>query len=456
MSANQTAITVVSHNVANAATEGYSRQRAVLTEGMPQILPFGVVGTGVRVDDVERVRDQLLDLGFRDERSWASYWERRGNLLYEIQSLHGDLNGPGLAGSLDNFWNAWADLSNDPGSSTAKTLVRQSAGDVIDHLHRMSGGLDRLRVTTDQRMRQDVDQLNQLASTVAKINHQIVAAEAGGFTAGDLRDQRDLAIDQMSKLANTQVIYRSDGTVAVNVDGINVVDGADAVPVSVSSAGGVWSLVNANGAAIRATGGTIGANLVVLNTDVPATRTELDTIARELASAVNAVHTTGMNQAGTTNILFFDDQGGVPANVTAANIALSADVLADVNAIVAGTPATDPVSGLPVYGAARNDVALALSGLRTAANPAFGGRSIGDGYAAHVGKLGSALRAAQDAATVHGSLASESDIRRSSVSGVNIDEEMVALIKYQNAYAAAARLVTAADEMLQTLLDMKR
>jgi flagellar hook-associated protein 1 FlgK len=456
MSANQTAMSVVSHNVANAATEGYSRQRAVLTPGVPQVLPFGVVGTGVRVDDVERVRDQLLDMGFRDEMSWATYWERRGNLLYEIQSLHGDLNGPGLATSLDNFFNAWSDLANDPSSITAKRLVRQSANDVIDHLRRLNGGLDQLRVTTDERMRQDVVQLNQLATTVAQINHHIVAAEAGGYTAGDLRDQRDTAIDQMSKLANTQVVYRSDGTVSVNVDGVNVVDGADAVQLSVSSVGGVWSLVNANGVAVRATGGSIGANLVVLNTDIQTARGELDSIARELASAVNGIHTTGMNAAGTTNILFFDDQGGVPANVTAANIALSADVAADVNAIVAGTPATDPVSGLPVYGAARNDVALALSGLRSAANPAFGGRSISDGYAAQVGRIGAALRAAEDAATVHASLASESDVRRLSVSGVNIDEEMVSLIKYQNAYAAAAKLVTAADEMLQTLLDMKR
>jgi len=455
MQASQTAVAVVSHNVANAATEGYSRQRVQLTPGTPQYLPFGVVGTGVRVTDVERVRDALLDLGFRAETASAAFHERRGDLLGQIEALHGNITNAALPTALDRFWNAWSDLANDPSSRTAHTLVQQAGRNVVDQLRRLSGGLDRLAATTVQDMGQDVLQLNALAQEVAALNTRILAAEAGGHTAGDHRDARDLAIDKMARLADIQVVDRPDGTVAINVDGINLVDGGDSSDVVLSAAGGTWSVVSAGGANIRVREGRIGAGLSVLNTDIAAARSGLDTFARELAIAVNTAHATGMNAAGQTNVLFFDDLGN-PATITAATLSLSAAVTADPMAIAAGSPATDPVSGLPVYGAARNDVALLVAGLRNAPTAAYGGRSLSDGYLAEVGRIGTDVRTALDKAHVHGSLAAGVDTRRLSVSGVSIDEEMVALIKFQNAYAAAARLVTAADEMMQTILEMKR
>lgn len=455
MSANQAAIAVVSHNVANAATEGHSRQRAIMEEGPPQYLPEGVFGTGVRIADVERVRDRLLDIGFRDETSNSGYWDRRGALLGEIEALLGPVGSSPMPAALDRFWNAWADLANDPSSGTARGLVRDAGQGIIDEFKRLTSGLDRASATADARLRGEVSRLNQLSSEIAKENARIVAAEAGGRTAGDLRDARDRAIDAMAQLADIQVIERADGTVAVNIGGVNVVDGGEAKALQVNTAGGTWSLTTASGNTVTVRGGSMGGALGVLNTEIPSIRADLDTLARELVTAVNTVHRTGMNAAGQTDVLFFDDTGNV-ANVTAATLSLSAAVAGNPVAIAAGTPATDPVSGLPVYGAGRNDVALALSGLRTAPIAAYGGRSLGEGHAARVADLGALVRSAEEAAEVHTSLANEADIRRMSVSGVSIDEEMVSLIKFQNAYSAAARVVTTVDEMLQTLLDMKR
>jgi len=106
--------------------------------------------------------------------------------------------------------------------------------------------------------------------------------------------------------------------------------------------------------------------------------------------------------------------------------------------------------------AGRNDIAIALAGLRDAPVASLGNRSIASAYAAAVGPVGGDVRAAADSADTHQVLASQADVRRSSVSGVSVDEELVQLIRFQNAYSAAARIVTAADEMLQTILDMKR
>lgn len=456
MSANQTAIDVVSHNVANAATDGYSRQRAELVASTPQITPNGIIGRGVEINDIARLRDSLLDVSFRSETSGAGYWERRGMLLGQVEALHGDLGSPGLSSALDQFWTSWSDLANDPTNSGARTLVRQAADDVIAQFQRLSNGLDQIQGTADLRLRADVDQVNQLTASIASLNKRIVAAEAGGYTAGDLRDARDLAIDQLSQLASVQVVQRNNGSVGVSVNGISVVDGEFSANLVVDTSGGAFSVRSSNGSVIANPGGAIGATIGVLNTDIAQARTELDTIARELAIAVNAVHQTGMNAAGQTNVLFFDDMGGNPAGITARNLSLSAAVVADSDAIAAGTPAIDPITSNPVYGAGRNDVALALSQLRDTPNAALQNLSLGGAYAASAGRVGRSLRTAMDNEAVHTTLAGQADMTRSSVSGVNIDEEMVNLIRFQNAYAAAARLVTTADEMMQTILDMKR
>jgi flagellar hook-associated protein 1 FlgK len=299
-------------------------------------------------------------------------------------------------------------------------------------------------------------QVNRLSSQIASLNERIVAAEAGGATAGDLRDARDLAIDQLSQFAHVQVVERSNGGVGVSINGINVADADLSTPLVLDTTGGVYGIATAAGTVVRSLGGALGATINVLNVDIPQARTELDAIARELAIAVNTVHQTGMNAAGQTNVLFFDDQGGTPANVTARNIALSSAVAADANAIAAGTPATDPISGLPVYGSGRNDVAQQLSQLRETPIAVLGNLSVGGAYAASVSRIGNGVRSAADNEAVHTTLAGSADTARSSVSGVNIDEEMVNLIRFQNAYQAAARLVSTADEMLQTILDMKR
>lgn len=454
LSSHQAAIGVISHNLANATTEGYSRQRAELVPGTPLMTPNGGIGTGVRVDDISRLRDTLLDRSFRSETSGASYWGRRSALLGEIQSLHGNIGDPGLNEALDAFWNAWSDLADHPSDSTSRAVVRQAGDGIVRQLHRLDAGIEATATTATLRLQQEAAEIDRLASEIASLNGSIVAAEAGGNTAGDLRDRRDLAVDQLAQLAAIQVVDRMNGGIAVNISGITIVDGADATGVQVDAGGGTWTLRSTRGAAITPAGGSIGATLDVLNDDLPAARAELDAWTRALVGTVNDLHRTGMNGAGETDIAFFDDNGDI-STVTASSIRLSAEVAADANAIAAGTPATDG-GGDPVYGPGRNDVALALAGIREAAIPALGGRTFSAAYAATVGAVGGEIRAADDAAQTHETIAAQADIRRSSVSGVSTDEELVQLIRFQNAYSAAARVVTAADEMLQTILDMKR
>ena len=452
---HQTAISVISHNIANAETDGYSRQRAEIAPGMPVPIPEGMLGTGVQVRDVSRLRDGLLDIGYRQSNSKAGYWQRRAAVLSQVEALHGDPV-TGLSSELDAFWDAWGDLANDPSNPAVRVILRKTGQAVVDQFHRLAGGIDRIEDTTGAQLKQDVTELNRIARDIAQLNTRIASAESTGNTAADLRDERDLAIDRLSTLAGVQVTERPDHTVGIQLGGVTLVDGDHAATIRVVTAGGGWALENANGTPVGPAGGEVGASLELLTVDLPQAMNALDDLARAFAQDVNAVHAGGTNPLGQTGVLFFDDAGGNPSAVTAWSLSLSADVTADAQSIASGTGIIDPLSGLPVWAPGNNDIALSIAGLRTAGSASFGGQSINDAFADEVARVGSELREAQDGSSIHEALAAQADQQRMSVSGVNTDEELIQLIRFQNAYSAAARVVTAADEMLQTILDMKR
>jgi flagellar hook-associated protein 1 len=454
LAASQAAINTTSHNIANAQTEGYSRKRVDIRANTPQMMPYGSVGRGVVINDITRARDVLLDGTYRTQASDASEYGRRSELLSQIEGLYATGAAGDLAATLDSFWSSWSDLASQPMNDAARMTVRQAGEHLTNQLQRISTGLDQITAGADLRMRQDVGQLNQYASEVASLNRQIVADESGGKTAADLRDQRDRAIDAISALADVQVYERQDGSVAVIAGDATIVDGAASLALRVDTTGGTYSLETARGTSVGAPGGLIGAAMTVLNRDIPQAQAELDNMARALVTDVNAIHETGMNAAGDTGIAFFDDLGDV-STVTARTLTLSAAVRADHGAIAAGT-GVDDGTGTLIYAAGRNDLALAIAGRRDAGSATLGGATVGDYYTSSVTRVGSDVRAARDGAAISETLASQADTRRMSVSGVSIDEELVNLIQFQNAYSAAARVITAVDEMFETVIGMMR
>jgi flagellar hook-associated protein 1 FlgK len=455
LTANQAAINTTAHNIANAETPGFTRKRVDLTPGAPVHMPYGALGTGVYVNDIGQVRDRLLDVAFRRQSADASDYERRGQLLAQIEDLYGGVSGTGLSTALDSFWGAWGDLATNPLNDSARMVARQSGQQVAGQLQRIGGGLDQLSANTDLRLRQEIAEINKHAAAVARLNEQIVAAEATGQTAGDLRDARDRAVDAIAKLGTVQVFERADHAITVVAGDATIVDGNNSQTLVLDTTGGTYRIRSERGSAVNPAGGSLGAAITVLNTDIPAARAELDAIARAVVGEVNAVHATGTNPLGQTGVNFFDDFGDINT-VTAANIRVSAAVSADPRAIAAGAGVLDPNSGNVVYAAGANDVAMGLAGLRTANVASLGNSSIAGFYASAVTRVGSDVRAAADGAQIHATLASQADVRRISVSGVSIDEELTQLIRFQNAYAAAARVITAADELFESVIGMMR
>lgn len=441
LSASQAGINVTSNNIANAGNAGYSRQRLALTPGPAQNFGNVVYGTGVRVADVTRVRDSYLDASFRSESSSASRDETRSGMLARIEGMLAEPADDALADTLDRFFSSFSELAADPTSNTARTLVLEQSRQVSTQFDRLANGLDGLRQESEGRLTSAVGRVNALLDNIATLNRRVVADEAAGETAGDVRDQRDRMIDELATLADVDVIERENGSVGVLLDGVAIVDGAQSAELEIRVGGGAIEVARVGVAnAIPSVGGTISGLLDVVNRDLPDVRTRLDDLASSFVQEVNAIHSTGTNAAGATGLDLFD-----PAGLAADTIALAITDPADV---AAGT-----ADGAGDYRAGENDVARDIAALRDASLAGIGVRA-GDFFTSLVSDVGSAVRFTRDSSEVHRTMAEQADTRRQEVSGVSTDEELIALIQYQSAYGAAARVISTADEMLQTLISI--
>lgn len=407
ISAHQTAVQVTSQNISNAHTEGYSRQRANLVAGIPTRTANGLLGSGVRVQDVNRMRDSLLDTTFRREHGNAAGFGVRSELLGQVEEIFGELSDSGLSGTIDAFWSSWGDLANNPSNGSVRGLVKQNAQQVVFALNNYSARLDTLRSNVNDRIDRTAEEFNVLARQVADINRQVVLAEASGRSAPDLRDRRDTVLDQMSKLAQIQVVERSDRTMAVFVGTTTMVDGGEARTLALDP--GTQKL-RIGTIAPNDIGGSLGALLDLRDGEIPNVRGRLDQFAEGLVQAVNSRHLPATGRA------FFD-----PARTTAGNIALSPDI--DDPAYIGTVP------GSP----GDNSIALEVATLREVVVPFAGGasKSLGAFYSDLVADIGLRLNSANRSVTVYETLVSQADTRRAATSGVSTDEELMQLMRHQ-------------------------
>lgn len=461
--AQQIAMDTASQNIANASVPGYSRQRVDMVPNTPDLTPWGNIGTGVVVSDVSRVRDTLLDSTYRTQNAQGQGYQTKNDLLTQISNVFGEPSNTGLSATLDQFWSSWSDLANSPTSTAAKSVVQQRGAQVASTLNRFSSSLDDIANTTRGQIQQNVADINRYSSQIAALNVQIVTAEAGGKSAPDLRDQRDNAIDALSKIVPVRTVETQSGSVSVYINNDALVGDATARQLQVKNLTGPLTInIVGSSTNLAGPGGSLGASLDAVNTDIPAARQQLDALASQIVSTVNSVHEQGWTAAGDaagganwdptagptgSRIDFFD-----PTKTTAATISLSSDVASSSSYVAAGNVQN---------GTGNNAIAQQIAGLSTNATTiakygAPGQTSFGEYYRDFVTRLGVATSDSESSATVYKTLARNTDSQRQSVSGVSTDDELIALTQRQQAYAAAAKVITTASDMGQTLLDMVR
>jgi len=440
MFAQQRAMSVTAHNVANAQTPGYSRQRLELTAAAPLLTPIGPMGRGVTEVAIQRVRNTFFDSRYRSESGLLGNSATMGEFLGQVEAAINEPSADGLAASLDGLFGSFANLANNPTSTASRSLVQQAGRRFVQQLKQLDTTVHQVADGALAQMREQVGQVNDLARQIGALNELILSSAGPNGSAPDLQDQRDVLVDQLSSMIGVRVLDRANGTIALAAGDTILVDGANAQSLAVNPlAGGGFGLATVGGGPLDPKSGSLSALSELTTTTLPGIQAQLDALARALVTTVNAIHRSGYTLNGATNTDFFD-----PAGVTAQTIALAPGILAS----------GDGVAAAGIAASGDGTVAQQLAALATTGVAALSGKSFRDYYIDLAGVVGSSVSSTAQDASAHQTMLDQADTLRSSVSGVSVDEEMVALISQQQAYTAAARIVNVANEMMNSVLQL--
>lgn len=224
--AHQQYLDVTGHNIANANVEGYSRQRLNLNAGL-DIYGMGypgAVGTGVRVEQLERVRDTLLDRDFRRQQAELQHNQTRLDYLTRLENIYGDLGDTGLQASADRFFDAWQEAAQRPEDLSLRQVLLQRGQDLAEQVQQMDADALQLQQQAQRDLQQTVTRVNAMAEELAALNIEVSKRSGAGETPADLLDQRDRLLDELSQYARIQVRENDLGAVQVQIDGKAIVD----------------------------------------------------------------------------------------------------------------------------------------------------------------------------------------------------------------------------------------
>jgi flagellar hook-associated protein 1 FlgK len=425
--AQQGALDVTSHNIANTNTLGYSRQEAVFSSSDPLQVTDGArlstlasMGTGVDIQSFQRIRNQFLDLQYRAQNMVLGDATTSSDAMSQIETSLQEPGSTGLSTQLGKFWSAWSDLASAPTSSAARQALVDQAGTVVDTLHSLDSQLTDASNQASAEytsLTQAGGEISQDAAQIASLNDAIKKAVASGDQPNDLMDKRDQLLDKLSGLGQVSVTDLGNGSIQVSFgDAANplVDDGTVNWPQTLNNAGPPPT----------SAGGKLGAlnDIFKSGGTVDSLRTDLNAIAKSLADQVNAIH----NDGTATGVDFFSLGA---AGTEAASIA--------VNVTPAQVVASSPTGA--------GDVAAAISNLRGSTTDSL--------YSAFVTRIGSMAQDAQRKESTAQSLVNSVDSSRQSTSGVSMDEEMTNMVKFQRAYQASARAMSTMDELLDILIN---
>ena len=453
LAAARAGMDVTGQNIANASTTGYVRQRldqSALGSGTPALFAKGpTVGSGVAITGVSRLNDSLLDARARETASAGGYWDTASAALGSVESTLNEPGTDGLSATLNDFWADWQGMANSSGSpAQASVLIGQGklvASRIAEGYTTASTGWSDARTATAR----TVTTVNDTAKQVAALNEAILRTSATGGNANELIDQRSLALTTLSQLTGATARDNVDGTVDVILGGNALVSGVNSRSITLSGAGDItgagtspvhveWA--GSPGFTVTVDGGEVAARLATLagpaangSGGIYAEAAQVyNGLATTITTQVNALHSAATTSTGATGLAFFAVTPGGPA---ALNISV-------VPTSVAGIAAANGS-----LGNADGSVADSIAQLGTAV------ASPNTAWSIFVSNVGAQSKNAATQATLAGSASAAAITQQTSQSGVDLDEETSNLVMYQHAYAAAARVMSAVDQMLDTLIN---
>ena len=457
--AHRTALDSVGHNLANAGVEGYTRQRAHYSPLPGSSSAIGSLGSGVRIDTIQRMGHSLVERRLDQDASDQNEAQARLNFLSQIEVVYTDESW-GISTGMTAFFNSFRDLSRNPGSMVQRAEVVARAGDLSRRFQTAADRIESLRSDLDAELSAHAAEITQLSETVADLNREILDIESEAGVANDLRDQRQRVVRRIAELVEIRSHTDSQGHVIIQMSsGHTLVSGRRSGILSTQSNpnnNGLASIMHTDADGTKpadvtddVNGGELGGKLNARDQVTNSALNQLDALAFSLVEAVNSQHRSGFGLAvggnpPTDQQNFFSALAGVPGS--AQSIEIDPAVLADVSLVAA--------SSTDVGSPGNNENALALAGLEEAA--IINGSRPHDYWSDQVRRVGDQVARAKRDSDNYDARMEQSTALREALSGVSVDEELAELVKVQTSFEASAKVITTADEMLQAILNMKR
>lgn len=490
--AAQNALSTANHNISNANTPGYSRQRVDLTAYTAYTPPttsqsvVGQIGQGPTVQQITRSRDQFLDTQFRQASGKLGLNTTTEGALSQVEGILAEPSANSINSTMQNFFDAAQEMSLHPDSAAPRANFMQQAVDMVTVFQQQAQQLSELRTNlvgdplvpssfATSQLAINVNTVNTKLANIAEINKNIISVKASGAEPNDLLDQRDQLLDELSKIVDVDVTNYDNGQIDLKIGGQFMIKGGkqldslqvkanagptplpDDVPSLVSTVTGGVVLNDGSGPEI--TGGSIrgiinmGGNDPALST-VRGVLGKLDNLISTIATEMNNLQAAGRDQNGNlgTTPIFQNDptlNPGQPLNIF--HWKINPAVINNIKLISAAIDDPTATGGFAGVGDGRN--ALAMAKLRDQSFPALGTDMVGY-LNGTISTLGIDSRSYKDNTTSQKQLVDSVDLRRQSISGVNIDEETIDLLRYQRAFEATSKTISILDQITQSIINM--
>lgn len=499
--AAQRSLDVIGHNIANENTPGYSRQRATQVTANPTKVDNGKwLGTGVTLQQIKQVRDELLDIKYRSELTKKGYWSEKNLSLRQIEDIFGEPNGNGVTKALNEFFSSMDSVIKHSDDPTAKANFIQTGLTFTRYVNRAIYSFEQQISDIDEEIRGIVAQINSKTSQIASLNKNILEAESDGGMANDLRDKRNMLLDELSEMANVRV-NRSVFTnkagdkiekLQIEIDGNLIVDHDKSVDITATNnqlhplykASQEYNIPKSEDLKnvkiteltwpdhrkldMNTIGGRLGSMLQQRDSfgdpsmgndikGVPYYVRALNEFVKAFATEANRIHKKGIDKNGDSGQDLFTSSG-TSKQIDARNITVNPDIVNAINklAIGASKDESDTKNFQDLYHMRNGELRLSIN---QNVNGQFKKLDLGKGNPEDIIKsmitsvLGVDAKEAKDTLASQTTLTLEADMKRMSVSGVSENEELTNMVRYQHAYNASARMITTIDEMIDVIVN---
>ncbi|HEY1807360.1 MAG TPA: flagellar hook-associated protein FlgK [Acidobacteriaceae bacterium] len=452
LEADQAALNVVSNNVANANTTGYTRQVANFEENDPITINGQGYGDGVTNTGGVSQRDRILEQELQQQNQNASASAARLTALDQVQTVFSQTTTAtsststgatdGISQDLTSFFGALSSLESSPADSSLRQAVLSSATTLASDFQSASSQLASQQSSLDQQSVNVVSQVNSLSQTIARLNQQIQSASPNA-DAGTLEDQRQQDIQQLSQLVGVhQVQTENNGLTITTSSGALLVSEGQSYALTTGPLNGSTHIYDSQGnditSSLAAGGGEIGGVLTARNQDIPQIVSALDTLAYDLGTQVNTVNEAGSDANGNAGVAIFN----LPATATGASAAISVAITSPSQIAAAG-------AGL---GSSDDTNLLALANL---ANQAIiAGSTPTNYYASFVGSLGTLVSDVSTQNTAQQASLTQLQSQVNSLSAVNLNDEAASLETFEQSYEAASKVFSVLDQVMTSALNL--